>query len=122
MQLLRENEERLLSKLLNEKKESISFNGNYCKLSELEILARSGYIKIIYKDDSYRGSFFCTVSITENGKWYFEDKEKYLQAKQEEEKKNKKAERIANIKYIITTSIAIIALVISIVGVCLNCR
>ena len=121
MKLLRENEENILSQLLNENEESIQLSGNDYKLSELENLEKLGYLVFRHKE-LLRTNFFANVSITESGKQYFEDKEKYLQAKQEEEKKYKKAERIANIKYIITTSIAVIALVISIVGVCVNCR
>lgn len=119
MQILRENEEKLLEKLLEEEADNISLNGQYCKLSELEHLEKLGYIRFIYKNQ-LRTNFLASVSITVNGKCYFDDKNKYLQEQQVETNKVKKAERKADIKFIISTSIAVIALVVSILSFCIK--
>lgn len=119
MKLLRENEEKLLEKLIAEEADKISLNGQYCKLTELEHLEKMGYVRFNYKNE-LRTNFLASVTITENGKSYFNDKNKYLQTKHEEDKRNKRAERKADIKYIITTLIAVVALVVSIASVCIK--
>ena len=120
MNLLRANEEKLLKELISMKEDPIPLNRLFCILSELEDLEKQGYIKFKYKDDRLHGNFIAAVSVTESGKHYFEDKNQYLQEKRIEEKKRKKSELKTDVKFIISTLIAVAALAISIISLCIK--
>ena len=74
--------------------------------SEISSLVENGCLDVVNQSVNSR---YTSYRLTHNGKYYFENKEKFLMQK-------RKAERKESRRYWITTSIAIFALIIAIIA------
>ena len=107
MDILENNLEELLKKILEEYKgEPLMINGSFCEKHEIKELFDKGYVCGSVFD---KMMWIYTIEPTQKGKYYFENKEKFLMQK-------RKAERKESRRYWITTSIAICALIIAIIA------
>ena len=115
MELLRENEEKVIKYLIDESHKNTSLlTKNICEESVIIHLNKLGYIEICDKFHTMSNGNIYDVKLTEQGKHYFEDKKAW-------EKEIKKSKHIKIFKviayvgaYFITTGIAVAALVVSI--------
>ncbi len=113
MELLRENEEIALKKILDEKKEPVLVNSkNYIKI-EIDTLIEYNYLSIAANADTLNG-FGYLVNVTEKGKHYFEDKKIFLQQEIKLKKKERNDKIVGWVRWGITTAIALVALLLSI--------
>lgn len=116
MNILRKKEEQLLALILERNPNSSQpISSNDCEESTLIQLEKKGYIFIHDKSVVYGGDFLAIIQATEDGKNYFSDKEKVFKLEKKEER-NGKIHKVASvIAYLITTGIAVAALVVSII-------
>lgn len=115
MEILREKEERLLAMILErEPNSSQQISSKDCEESTLVQLEKSGYITIHDKSVVYGGAFIAIIQATEDGKNYFSDKKEMLEFDKREKQTNKINKAASVVAYLITTGIAIAALVVSI--------
>lgn len=116
MIILNQNLEKLLKRLIDLNQDEICIRGDFCQKTEIDELIRQHYFK--YQDISDSGGWYYIINPTQQAKYYFENKEKFLhEEKQREQKDNK--------RYWITTGIAIMsglislgALIVAIIALC----
>lgn len=114
MEILDENLEKLLKELLDKcPKDNFIFlyslyNSGYSQI-EIQALIDKGMLR---RTENTKGKSEI-VTFTQESLHYFENKDKYIKSQNSERLK-------ANIKYWITTSIAILALIASVISIILN--
>lgn len=107
MELLDKNLELLMQNLLE--KEIHSVSENECQKSEIDYLIENGYFTMI--DQSTFDGWKYEITPTQRGKYYFENKRKYIKAQQREK-------AIQWIRFVVPVIISIGALVVSIIALC----
>lgn len=121
MELLRENEERVLTKLLGKNQDYEQFvTGETCEESTLFQLKDLGYILIIDHSKSISCGFTARVQVTENGKHYFEDKKVHLEKEKAEHDKRELRQKKEDRKFWISLCVSLGALVISVISLILK--
>ena len=107
MELLDKNLELLLRHLLEEDIQSVT--KNECGKSEIDYLIEYGYFT--YLDSSSFDGWEYKITPTQRGKYYFENKRKYIKAQQREK-------AIKWIRFVVPVIISIGALVVPIIALC----
>lgn len=107
MIILHQNLEKLLKKLVTLNQDEICIRGDFCQKTEIDELIRQQYFK--HRDISDSDGWYYIINPTQKAKYYFENKEKFLQ-----EQKHKK--RNENTRFWITNGIAILALIVAIIA------